>query len=45
MATTKRSAAEIQGLAAAGERIGDVVKLIAAIAAQTNLLALNATMP
>ena len=31
-------------LAAAASRIGDVVKLISAIAAQTNLLALNATI-
>jgi methyl-accepting chemotaxis protein len=31
-------------LAAAANRIGDVVKLISAIAAQTNLLALNATI-
>lgn len=31
-------------LAAAAERIGDVVQLIAAIARQTNLLALNATI-
>ena len=43
-ATTDRSAAEIEGLAAAGQRIGDVVGLIQAIAAQTNLLALNATI-
>ena len=32
-ATTDRSAAEIEGLAAAGQRIGDVVGLIQAIAA------------
>jgi methyl-accepting chemotaxis protein len=31
-------------LSAAGERIGDVVKLITSIAGQTNLLALNATI-
>ena len=31
-------------LSAAGDRIGDVVKLITTIAAQTNLLALNATI-
>src|SRR3984893_1712898 len=31
-------------LSAAGDRIGDVVKLITAIAEQTNLLALNATI-
>jgi methyl-accepting chemotaxis protein len=34
----------IQGLADSSARIGDVVKLITAIAAQTNLLALNATI-
>jgi methyl-accepting chemotaxis protein len=43
-ATTDRSASEIEGLAAAGQRIGAVVDLIQAIAAQTNLLALNATI-
>jgi methyl-accepting chemotaxis protein len=42
--TTERSATEIEGLAAAGDRIGTVVGLIQAIAAQTNLLALNATI-
>jgi methyl-accepting chemotaxis protein len=42
--TTERSANEIEGLAAAGQRIGAVVDLIQAIAAQTNLLALNATI-
>jgi methyl-accepting chemotaxis protein len=42
--TTDRSAAEIEKLAASGQRIGDVVGLIQAIAAQTNLLALNATI-
>ena len=31
-------------LAAAGEKIGDVLRLIGAIASQTNLLALNATI-
>jgi methyl-accepting chemotaxis protein len=35
---------EIQGLALAAQKIGDVVKLISEIAAQTNLLALNATI-
>ncbi|MDB5600633.1 MAG: methyl-accepting chemotaxis protein [Xanthobacteraceae bacterium] len=35
---------EVESLAAAGQRIGDVVDLIKAIAAQTNLLALNATI-
>jgi methyl-accepting chemotaxis protein len=36
--------AVMQGLAATAQKIGDVVKLINAIAAQTNLLALNATI-
>jgi methyl-accepting chemotaxis protein len=35
---------EVQGLAHAAQKIGDVVKLISEIAAQTNLLALNATI-
>jgi len=39
-ATTER----VQGLAAAVERIGEVIELISAIASQTNLLALNATI-
>src|SRR3984893_5846614 len=39
--TTDQRMAE---LSAAGDRIGDVVKLITSIAEQTNLLALNATM-
>ena len=43
-AITERSAQEIETLAAAGQRIGDVVDIIRAIAAQTNLLALNATI-
>jgi methyl-accepting chemotaxis protein len=34
----------VQGLSGAAEKIGDVVKLITAIAGQTNLLALNATI-
>ena len=34
----------VAGLAEAGQRIGDVLKLISEIAAQTNLLALNATI-
>jgi len=42
--TTESSAAEIENLAVAGQRIGAVVGLIQAIAAQTNLLALNATI-
>ena len=36
--------AEVQGLAQAAQKIGDVVKLISEIAEQTNLLALNATI-
>ncbi len=36
--------AKVAGLAEAAERIGDVVHLIADIAARTNLLALNATI-
>ncbi|MBI3453221.1 MAG: HAMP domain-containing protein [Rhodospirillales bacterium] len=36
--------AEVQGLAQAAQKIGDVVKLINDIAGQTNLLALNATI-
>jgi methyl-accepting chemotaxis protein len=36
--------ASMQGLAGATGRIGDVVRLITAIASQTNLLALNATI-
>jgi len=43
-AKTGRSVAEIDGLAAASERIGQVISLIQAIAEQTNLLALNATI-
>jgi methyl-accepting chemotaxis protein len=35
---------QVQGLTAAAEKIGDVLKLISGIAAQTNLLALNATI-
>ena len=35
---------QIAGLAAAAQKIGDVVKLISDIAGQTNLLALNATI-
>jgi methyl-accepting chemotaxis protein len=40
----QRTNALVQGLAEAGGRIGDVVRLIKSIAAQTNLLALNATI-
>jgi methyl-accepting chemotaxis protein len=39
-----RTNATVQGLSAAAQKIGDVVKLISAIASQTNLLALNATI-
>jgi methyl-accepting chemotaxis protein len=35
---------EIAGLASGAQKIGDVIKLIRAIAGQTNLLALNATI-
>lgn len=41
---TDKSVAEIEGLAAATQRIDGVLSLIQAIAAQTNLLALNATI-
>jgi methyl-accepting chemotaxis protein len=40
----QRTNAEIKALDDAAKRIGDVVKLITAIAEQTNLLALNATI-
>jgi methyl-accepting chemotaxis protein len=40
----KATDGEIEALAAAARKIGDVVKLIRDIAAQTNLLALNATI-
>ncbi|MDP7391126.1 MAG: methyl-accepting chemotaxis protein [Alphaproteobacteria bacterium] len=39
-----RANKEVQGLASAADRIGEVVELITDIAAQTNLLALNATI-
>ena len=41
---SKSSNGEIEALAGAAQKIGDVVGLIQAIAAQTNLLALNATI-
>jgi methyl-accepting chemotaxis protein len=41
---TDKSVAEIEGLAAATQRIDGVLNLIHAIAEQTNLLALNATI-
>jgi methyl-accepting chemotaxis protein len=40
----RRSDEQMRGLMVAAERIGDVVKIINAIAGQTNLLALNATI-
>jgi methyl-accepting chemotaxis protein len=39
-----QTTSEVQGLAEAAQKIGDVVKLINDIAGQTNLLALNATI-
>jgi methyl-accepting chemotaxis protein len=39
-----RTEAEVQSLVEVAQRVGDVVKLINAIAQQTNLLALNATI-
>jgi methyl-accepting chemotaxis protein len=41
---TEAANTEVQRLAAAGQRIGQVVDLIKGIAGQTNLLALNATI-
>ncbi len=41
---TKQTDGTVRGLAESAERIGEVVKLINAIAGQTNLLALNATI-
>ena len=43
-AQAERTNVEVQALADAAQRIGDVVKLISGIAAQTDLLALNATI-
>ncbi len=40
---TMRTDRLVQGLAAAADRIGEIVKLIRGIASQTNLFALNAT--
>jgi methyl-accepting chemotaxis protein len=40
----QKTNALVQGLTEAGNRIGDVVRLIKSIASQTNLLALNATI-
>ena len=40
----EKAQATVHGLAAAAEKIGEVVELINAIAGQTNLLALNATI-
>ncbi len=44
LAESQRTDRVVQGLAEAASRIGDVVRLIAAVAEQTNLLALNATI-
>jgi methyl-accepting chemotaxis protein len=44
VAQADKSAATMQSLAQAAQKIGDVVKLITSIAEQTNLLALNATI-
>jgi methyl-accepting chemotaxis protein len=44
VAQAERTNVEVQALAEAAQRIGDVVKLISGIAGQTNLLALNATI-
>lgn len=44
VAEADRTNGEIRRLAEAGQRIGEVVKLISEIASQTNLLALNATI-
>ena len=41
---TRQTDSTVQGLAAAAQKIGEVVKLINDIAGQTNLLALNATI-
>ncbi|HET6305875.1 MAG TPA: methyl-accepting chemotaxis protein [Rhodopila sp.] len=42
--TAERGVEEVRNLTEAGEKIGDVVRIIAGIAGQTNLLALNATI-
>ncbi len=44
VAEANRTNEHIRSLADAGQRIGDVLKLISDIASQTNLLALNATI-
>ena len=44
VAQAQRTDSEVQALADAAKRIGDVVKLINGIAGQTDLLALNATI-
>jgi methyl-accepting chemotaxis protein len=44
VAQAERTNVEVQALADAAQRIGEVVKLISGIAGQTNLLALNATI-
>jgi methyl-accepting chemotaxis protein len=44
MSQAEATAATVEGLSNAAQKIGDVVKLISEVAAQTNLLALNATI-
>src|SRR5262249_38124055 len=44
VAEAERTNGQVQSLAEAAEKIGEVVKLISEIANQTNLLALNATI-
>jgi methyl-accepting chemotaxis protein len=44
VAQTQRTTTSMRGLDATAQKIGDVVRLISAIARQTNLLALNATI-
>ncbi len=44
VAEAERTNHSVQGLSAAAQKIGEVVKLISDIASQTNLLALNATI-
>ncbi len=44
VAKAQHTTATVTTLAAAGEKIGEVLRLIGAIASQTNLLALNATI-
>jgi methyl-accepting chemotaxis protein len=44
VAKAEQTTAKVNDLAQAGQKIGDVLRLIGAIAKQTNLLALNATI-